>query len=63
MLLIKILKKEQNRNEHTPQDRIRKMSSGIVSLSIVKHDIHFHNEKFYYLGSSPILLGKRAPGR
>jgi hypothetical protein len=34
-LLIKILKKGQNRNEHTPQDRIRKMSSGIRSLSFI----------------------------
>jgi hypothetical protein len=51
---MKVLKKGQNVNEHTPQDRIRKMSSGIVSLSCIKHDIHFHNDRFYYLGSSPI---------
>ena len=42
--ILSFLKKGQNVNEHTPQDRIRKMSSGIVSLSCIKHDIHFHHK-------------------
>jgi len=46
------LKKGQNKNEHTPQDRIRKMSHGIDSLSFIKNNIHFHNDRFNLLFSN-----------
>jgi hypothetical protein len=52
--ILSFLKKGQNENEHMPQDRIKKTSHGIDSLSFIKHGIHFHNDRFYYLGSFPI---------
>jgi hypothetical protein len=57
ILSLSYLRKGQNRNEHTPQDRIRKMSSGIRSLSFIGSYL----KKVFWpnlrVGSSLQLLG------
>jgi hypothetical protein len=53
----KKLKKGQNRNEHTPQDRIRKMSGGIRSLSFIGSYLKKVFWSNLFVGSSHQLLG------